>query len=62
MLKVFLCHGQHVAAVGKEHVTSLFILRHILILALLEVLQLSVIVALYPAGLIQVDRLPFAIY
>ena len=61
MLEVLLRHRQHIAGVGQEHVAPLLILRHILILALLEVLQLLLVVALYPAGLIQMHGLPAAL-
>ena len=38
MLEVLLCHAEHISTVGKEHVTSLPVFRHILVFALLEVL------------------------
>ena len=60
MLEILLCHTQHIAGVGEEHITSLLVLRHILVLTLLEVLELLLVVALYPTGLIQVDGLPTA--
>ena len=60
-LKVLLRHRQHVARVGQENIAALLVLGHVLILALLEVLQLLLVVALYPARLIQVDRLPAAL-
>ena len=53
MLKVYLGHLQHIAAVGQEHVTALHVGSHELILAFLECLQFSLVVALNPAGLVQ---------
>ena len=61
MFEVLLCHAEHIARVGKEHVSALYVLGHVLILALLEVLQLLRIVGLYPASLVQVDRFPAAL-
>ena len=60
MLKVYLGHLQHIAAVGQEYVTSFHIGGHELVLALLERLQLCLIVALYPASLVEAGRLPTA--
>ena len=53
MLEVLLRHREHIPRIGEEHITPLLILGHILILALLEVLQFSVIVTLNPTGLIE---------
>ena len=50
MLEVLLRHRQHITGVCQEY--------HILILALLEVLQLRCIIALNPARLIQVYGFP----
>ena len=61
MLEVFLSHREHITGVSKEHITSLFVFRHILILTLLEVFQLSGIITLYPACLIEMDRFPTAL-
>ena len=61
VLEVLLRHGEHIARVGEEDVAALLVLGHILVLALLEVLQLGLVVALYPAGLVQVDGLPAAL-
>ena len=60
MLEVLLSHREHIARVGQEHVASFLILGHILILTLLEVLQLGIVVAFYPARLIEVYRFPAA--
>ena len=53
--------AQYITRIGEEHVTPLDILCHILILALLEVLQLLLVVCLNPACLMQVNRLPAAL-
>ena len=58
MFKILLSHAQYITRIGEEHVTPLDILCHILILALLEVLQLLLVVCLNPACLVQVNRLP----
>ena len=61
MLKVLLRHTEYIAGVSEEHVASLLILGHILVFAFLEVLQFLLVVALYPACLIEVDRFPTAL-
>ena len=61
VFKVLLCHREHITGVCQEHVPTLLVLRHILILTLLEILQFCRIVALYPAGLIQVNGFPTAL-
>ena len=61
VFEVLLGHAQHVAAIGQEHVSAVLILGHILVLALLKVFQLLWIVALNPAGLIQMYGLPAAL-
>lgn len=58
VLEVFLSHLQHIARVGKEDVATLFVLGHILIFALLEVVEFLLVIALYPTGLIQMNGLP----
>ena len=45
MLKVLLCHREHVARVGEEHIATVAVLSHILILALLELVEFFGIVA-----------------
>ena len=55
-----LRHRQHVARVGKEYVASVAILCHILILALLELVEFLGVVALYPACLVQMNGFPAA--
>ena len=61
MLEIFLRHAQHIATVGKENITSVLVLRHILILALLEILQFRLVVALYPASLVEMHWFPAAL-
>ena len=58
VLEILLRHREDVAGIGEEDIPVVFILRHILILTLLEILQFSRIVAFYPAGLMQMHRLP----
>ena len=54
MLEILLRHGEHIAGVGQEHVSSLSVTRHVLVLALLEMLQLILMtrLTLHPACLI----------
>ena len=61
MFEVLLSHTQHIARIGEEHITSLNILCHILVLTLLEVLQFLLIVSLNPTCLMQMNRLPTAL-
>ena len=61
VLEVLLRHRQYIAAVGKEHVASVLILSHVLVFALLETVKLGFVVALYPACLVEVYRLPAAL-
>ena len=58
--KVLLRHLQHVSGVGEEHVSALLVQRHVLHLSSLEVLEFVLVVALYPARLVERDRLPAA--
>ena len=58
MFKIFLSHREDISRVSKEHITSLLILRHVLILALLEILKLLRIIALYPTCLVEMNGLP----
>lgn len=55
VLEVLLCHREHVARVGEEHIATVAVLRHVLILAFLELIKLFSIVALYPARFVQVS-------
>ena len=61
VFEIFLGHREDVARIGEEDITALLILRHILVLALLEVLKLCVIIALDPTGLIEMNGLPTAL-
>ena len=60
-LEVLLRHREHIATVGQEHIPTLLILGHILVLALLEVLQFLRIVTLNPTSLIEMYGLPTAL-
>ena len=60
VFEIYLSHLQHIAAVGQEHVTSLHVGSHELVLAFLECLKLRLIIAFYPAGLVEAGRLPTA--
>ena len=61
VLEVHLRHLKHITAVGKEHIPSLTVFRHILVLTLLERFQFGRIVAFNPAGLVQAHRFPAAL-
>lgn len=43
VFKVLLGHGQHISAVGQEDIASVPVLGHILVFAILEVLQFLLI-------------------
>ena len=58
VLEVLLSHRQHIARVSKEYIASVAVLSHILILALLELVEFISVVALYPASIVQMDWLP----
>ena len=61
VLEVLLGHREDIAGVGEEDIAALLVLGHVLVFTLLEVLELLRVVALYPAGLIEVDGLPTAL-
>ena len=61
VLEVHLSHLKHIATVGQEDITAFAILRHVLVLALLEGFEFFSIIALYPTSLVQADRLPTAL-
>ena len=61
MLKVLLRHIENVTGIGKEDIASVFVLCHILILTLLEIVEFLLIIALYPAGFMEMNRLPTAL-
>ena len=56
VLEVLLCHAQHITAVCQEHVASVAVLGHVLVLAFLEVLQFRLVTGFAgnPACLVQV--------
>ena len=58
MLEVLLRHRQHIAGVGKEHISAVLVFCHILVFALLEVFEFCRVVAFHPASLVQMYRLP----
>ena len=58
MLVVLLRHAEHVRAIGHEDVATFLISSHILRLAFLEGVEFGIIVALYPAGFVHLQRLP----
>ena len=61
MFEVLLRHREYIARVSEEHIAPLLVLGHILIFALLEVLQLGIVITLNPAGLIEMYGLPAAL-
>lgn len=61
MLKVLLRHIENVTRIGKEDIASVFVLCHILILTLLEIVEFLLIIALYPASFMEMNRLPTAL-
>ena len=60
MFKVLLCHREHITTVGKEHIPTLAVLGHILVLTLLKLLQFTLVARLTfnPTSLIQTYRFP----
>ena len=61
MLEVVLRHLQHIVTISQEHVASVAVFSHILILTFLKRFQFFRVVALYPACLIKADRFPTAL-
>ena len=61
VLEVLLRHAQHIAAVGEEDIATFAVLGHVLVFASLEILQLLLIVRLYPARFVKMDGLPTAL-
>ena len=61
MLKVLLRHIENVTRIGKEDIASVFVLCHVLILTLLEIVEFLLIIALYPASFMEMNRLPTAL-
>ena len=60
MLEVHLRHLQHISAIGQEHIPTLAVFGHVLVLPLLEGVELGGIVALDPARLVEADGFPAA--
>ena len=58
VLKILLGHREHVARVGKEHVTTFLVFRHILVFAFLEVIKFLRVVTLNPTSLVEMNGLP----
>ena len=61
MLEVLLSHREHIARVCQEDIATFLVFGHILIFALLEVLQFCIVVTLYPACLVEMNGLPAAL-
>ena len=61
VFKILLRHAQHVARIGKKDIAPLNILGHVLVLALLEVLEFLLVICLYPASLVKMHWLPAAL-
>ena len=58
VFEVFLGHGENITRVSEEDITTLLVLRHVLVLAFLEILEFRIIVALYPTSLVEMHRFP----
>ena len=58
VFEIFLGHGENITRVSEEHITALLVLRHVLVLTLLKILELRIIVALYPTSLVEMHRFP----
>ena len=50
--------SQCVACISQEHIAVMLILRHIGVLAAFEILQLLIVITLYPTSLMYRYRLP----
>ena len=61
VLEVLLCHGEHIAGVSEEDIASVLVLRHILILSLLETVKFLGIITLHPTGFVEMYRFPTAL-
>lgn len=58
VFEILLRHAKHIARIGQENVAAFTVFGHVLVLALLEILQFFGVVRLNPAGLMQVNRFP----
>ena len=61
MFEVHLSHLKYIATICQKDITSFAILRHVLILALLEGFEFFSIITFYPASLVEADRFPTAL-
>ena len=61
MLEVHLSHLKHITAIGQEHIASVTVFGHILILTFLKGFQFGRIITFNPAGLVKADRFPTAL-
>ena len=60
VFEILLRHAQYIARIGQEYVAPFAVFGHILVLALLEILQFFGVVRLYPTGFVQVNGFPTA--
>ena len=58
IFEVLLSNSQRVACISKEYIAAMLIDGHIGVLAALEISELSLVVRLYPACLVDRYRLP----
>lgn len=61
VLEILLSHAEHITRVGEEYIATLDIFCHVLILTLLELVEFCLVVALHPACLVKMNRLPAAL-
>ena len=61
MLEIFLRHREHIARIGQKDITAFLVLRHILVLAFLEVFKFCLVVTLYPTCLVKMNGFPTAL-
>ena len=61
VLEVHLSHLEHITTIRQEDIATFTVLRHVLVLTLLEGFEFFGIIALYPASLVEADRLPTAL-
>ena len=59
--EIVLRHLEHIVGIGKKHIAPLAVYGHELMLALLERLQGGSVIRLYPASLVERQRLPAAL-
>ena len=59
--EIGLSHLQHISRVGKEHVATVAVERHILVLSALERFEFSLVVALNPACFVETYGFPAAL-